>query len=119
MMRIIVRFLINALAVWLTAYILPGVEVSGAIGAIIAVIAIGLVNAFIRPILSLLTLPLQFLTLGLFTLVLNALMFWLASGVANLFGGGFEVDGFMSAFIGAIVLSIVSTILSMVIPEPS
>lgn len=115
--RFIVQFILNAVAVWLTAQLIPGVTVSGAGGAVIAVVAIAVVNTLIRPIFSLLTLPLQFLTLGLFTLVLNGLMFWLASWIAGFLGGGFSVAGFLPAFIGAIVTSIISTVLSVLVPK--
>ncbi len=117
MTRFIARFLVNAAAVWLTALVVPGVQVSGAGGAAIAVVMFGLVNAVIRPVFSLLTLPLQFLTLGLFTLVLNGLMFWLASGISGIFfPGEFLVEGFLAGFFGVIVMSIISLVLSVFIP---
>lgn len=117
MLRFIVQFLVTALAVWLTGQLGIGVTVSGAGGATVAVVSIAIVNTLVRPILSLLTLPLQFLTLGLFTLVLNALMFMLADWVAGFLGGGFAVSGFWAAFFGAIITSIISTVLSVMIPD--
>lgn len=100
----IILWIINALAVMLTAYLVPGVIVSSFWSALIAAVVIGLVNAIIRPLALLLTLPINILTLGLFTLVINALMFWLASALVP----GFTVTGFWAAFIGALVFWIVS-----------
>ncbi len=103
-MSILLRLLLNALAVMAVAYLIPGVRVSGFVAAFIAAIVIGLVNALIRPILELLSLPITLLTLGLFSLIINALMFWLASALVP----GFEVAGFASAFWGGLVFWIVS-----------
>jgi putative membrane protein len=94
-----------------TAYIVPGVRVANMWSAIIAAIVIGLVNALVRPILLLLTLPVNVLTLGLFTLVINALMFWLASSVVK----GFDVQNFSAAFLGALVFWLVSWALNTLI----
>ncbi|MCX6021587.1 MAG: phage holin family protein [Chloroflexi bacterium] len=118
MLRFLVRFALNAVAVWLTAQIVPGVTVQGAGGAALAVLIIALVNAFIRPVVSLLTLPLQFITLGLFTLVVNALMFWLAGALGASFGAGFAVSGFWAGFFGAVVMTLISWGLSVLLPEP-
>jgi putative membrane protein len=119
MVRILARFLVNALAIWLTAQLLPSmIQVNGAGGAAIAVIMFGLVNALVRPLVTCLTLPLFFLTLGLFTFVLNGLMFWLASVIASVFfPGQFLVEDFWAAFLGAIVMSIISMVLSVLIPD--
>jgi putative membrane protein len=89
---------------------LPGVSVTGFGGAIVAALVLGIVNAVLRPILFLLTLPLQVLTLGLFTFVINGLLFWFVGHL----GIGLVVDGFWAAFWGAIVLGIVSFVLSSV-----
>jgi putative membrane protein len=107
----IIRLLINALALLLCAYILPGVHVTGFGGALIAALVLGVVNAILRPVLFVLTLPLQIVTLGLFTLVINGLLFWWVGH----WGIGLEVSGFWSAFWGAIVLGIVSYVLSSVV----
>jgi putative membrane protein len=112
-MGLIIRLLINALALFAIAYfhVVPGVHVSSFTGAIIAAIVLGLVNAIIKPILVILSLPLEILTLGLFTFIINALLFW---GVGHL-GIGLEVHGFWAAFFGAILLSIVSWLLSSLV----
>ena len=105
-MGFIIRWIGYALAVMLVAFIIPGIEVDGFWGALIAAIILGLANTFIKPILSFISLPLNFLTLGLFALVLNGLMLWGVSAVTP----GIEIDGFWSAFFGAIILSIVTAI---------
>ncbi len=86
------------------AYVVPGVSVKNFWAALIAALVIGLVNALVRPILLILTLPVNILTLGLFTLVINALMFWLASSIVR----GFDVANFWAAFWGALVYWLVS-----------
>jgi putative membrane protein len=103
-MNILIRFVLNALAVMAAAYIVPGITVQSFWAALIAALVIGLVNALVRPVLLLLTLPVNILTLGLFTLVVNALMFWLAASLVS----GFHVSGFGAAFWGAIVFWLVS-----------
>jgi len=104
----LIRLLVNAVALLICAYLLPGVSVTGFGGAIVAALVLGIVNAILRPVLFILTLPLQILTLGLFTFVINGLLFW---WVGHL-GIGLVVHGFWSAFFGAIVLGIVSFVLS-------
>ncbi|CAN5125146.1 phage holin family protein [soil metagenome] len=108
-MKTILHWIISALAVIVASYILPGVHVTGFVAALILALVLGLINAVIRPILKLLTLPLNILTLGLFGLVINALMVMLADKIVP----GFAVDGFLWAFIFAIVLAIVSSIFHM------
>lgn len=103
-MKLIFRWLINAVALMAIAYYLPGIAVSGFYSAFIAALVLGLVNALIRPILVVLTLPINILTLGLFTLVINALMFWLVASIVK----GFYVAGFMPAFWGALIMVVVS-----------
>ncbi|MBI5654732.1 phage holin family protein [Candidatus Uhrbacteria bacterium] len=103
-MYLILRWLISALSVIATAYIVPGVHVANFWSALIAALVIGLVNALIRPLLLILTLPVNILTLGLFTLVINAFMFWLASSIVK----GFDVANFWAAFWGALVFWLVS-----------
>jgi putative membrane protein len=115
-MNLIVRLIINAIALVIVAYIIPGVTVSGVGGVIVAALVLGVVNAILKPILILLTLPLEILTLGLFTLVINAALFYF---VAKL-GIGLSVSGFGAAFLGALVLSIVSFVLSAFLsPSPA
>lgn len=107
-MGFLIRLVVNAIALIAVAYLVPGVHVSGFGGALIAALILGIVNAILRPVLVILSLPLEILTLGLFTLVINALLFWLVGK----FGVGLTVDGFGPAFVGAIVLAIVSWLLS-------
>lgn len=104
MMRLLARWLINALALLVVANVVPGVQVQGFYAALVAALAIGILNALVRPILVVLTLPINILTLGLFTFVLNALLFWFASTFVK----GFTVHGFAAAFWGALVLWLVS-----------
>jgi putative membrane protein len=108
-MGFLIRLIVNAIALIAVAYIVPGVHVSGYVGALVAALILGIVNAILRPILFLISLPLTILTLGLFTLVINALLFWLV-GVLNI---GLTVNGFWPAFWGALVMTIVSWMLSM------
>ena len=107
-MNLILRLIVNAAALLIVAYFVPGVHVTGIVGAIIAAVVLGIVNAIIKPILVILSLPLEIITLGLFTFVINAVLFYIVGHL----GIGLVVDGFVAAFIGAIVLSIVSFVLS-------
>lgn len=107
-MRFLLVWLVNTLALAAVAYLLPSVTIASPQAAIIAALVLGLVNAVIRPVLVLLTLPVTVLTLGLFILVINALLFW---AVAS-FVPGFDVAGFWSAFVGALVFSIISFVVS-------
>jgi putative membrane protein len=113
------RWLINALALFAAATVVPGIEVDGNGWVIYAVVAIifGLVNALIRPLLKLMTCPLILLTLGLFTLVINALMLWLTSWLSQALDLGFYVDGFWPAFWGGLVAGIVSVILNLIVKD--
>ncbi len=103
-MNYFLRFLLNAVAVMATAYIVPGIHVANFWSALIAALVIGIINTIIRPILLILTLPINIITLGIFTFVINGLMFWLASSIVK----GFDVANFTAAFLGAIVFWIVS-----------
>ncbi len=105
MKRFLIHWLVIALALWVTAYILPGVNVDSYQALAIAAVVLGLVNALIRPILTILTLPITILTLGLFYLVVNGLTFLLASKIVP----GFHVGGFWWAVIGALLVSIISS----------
>lgn len=106
MLLLLLRWALSALSVIITAYIVPGVTISNVWAAFVAALVIGLVNALIRPLIILLTLPVNIVTLGLFTLVINGLMFWLASSIVK----GFDVANFQAAFFGALVYWIVSWI---------
>jgi putative membrane protein len=112
-MHLIIRFLINVAAILIIAHIFPKlIQVEGFGAALIAALVLGIINAIIRPILVLLTFPVTFLTLGLFLLVINALMLWLAATIVP----GFKVNGFWGAFLGSILISIVSWFFSSVLP---
>ena len=106
-MRLLLNWVLSALAVWIVAHVVPGISVSGAMAALIAALAIGFINATIGLLLKVLTFPLTLLTLGLFWFVINAAMLKLASALVP----GFEVRGFFAAFVGAIVLSLVNSLL--------
>ena len=108
-MKLLLRWLVSALTLILLAYYLPGVRVDGGYTAIVVVLVLSLLNAVIRPILIVLTLPVNLLTLGLFSLVINALIFWLASTMVK----GFYVEGFTAAFFGALIMSVVSWFTSL------
>ncbi len=110
-MRLLVTWLINAAALFALPYLMQSVRVESFGTALIAALVLGLVNVLIRPLLVLLTLPVTVLTLGLFIFVINGLLFWL---VAN-FVGGFQVAGFWSAMIAAILYSLISWALSALI----
>jgi len=111
MLDLLLHWFISAASLLIVAYLFPGIEVRGFGTALVAPVIIGLINATIGFIMKIFTLPLTILTLGLFWLVINALMLQLAAAVVP----GFFIAGFWSAFFGAIVLSIVSTILSALV----
>lgn len=106
-MKLLLRWLLNAVTLIAIAYYLPGVEVAGFYAALITALILGLVNAVIRPVLLLLTLPINLLTLGLFTFVINGLMFWFVATIVE----GFDVANYTAAFLGALILSLVSWLL--------
>src|SRR3954454_6900948 len=110
-MRILLVWLLNALALIAVAYLVPSIHVASFTSALIAARVLALLNAVIRPILVLLTLPVTVLTLGLWILVINALLFWFVGSFVR----GFVVDGFWAGFIGSILFSIVSWLLSALI----
>jgi putative membrane protein len=113
-----VRILVNAAALWVATQIVSGVTFQGDWLAFFGVALIfGVVNAFIRPVAKLLTFPIIILTMGLFALVVNGLMLWLTSSLSARLGLGFHVSGFWPAFWGALVVSIVSTMLSLLIKD--
>ena len=116
-MKLLVRWAINAVAIWIAFEIVPGITPVGsgspAITIIVVAFIFGLLNATIRPILKFLTCPLLILTLGLGTLLINALMFWLTGAIGAALNFGFLVDGFWAAFLGALVVSIVSIMLNI------
>jgi putative membrane protein len=103
-MGFLIRVLVNAAAIWLATEIVPGIEARSATTVIVAALVLGLVNAVVRPVLLVLTLPLTLVTLGLFLFVLNAICLWLTSAVV----AGFAVRGFWPAFWGALIVSALS-----------
>ena len=118
-MRFLLRLLINAAALWVATRIVPGVTFEGdAVYLVVVALVFGLLNALVRPLLTLLTCPLLILTLGLFTFVINAVILLLTSALSGTLGIGFHVSGFWAAFLGALVVTIVSIVLSLLIPDP-
>lgn len=119
-MRLLLRWIVMAIALAVAAWTVPGIDVTdqnGTVAVLLMAAIFGLVNAFIRPLITLLSCPLVLLTLGLFTLVINGICFSLASWFAQMLGIGFVVNGFWPAFWGAIVVSIVSFLLSLFLPD--
>ena len=110
-MRLLLVWLINALALIAVAYLMPGVSVASFGAALVAALVLGLINAVVRPVLVLLTLPVTLVTLGLFIFVLNGLLFWMVGAWLE----GFEVAGFWSGVFGAILFSLVSWALSALV----
>jgi putative membrane protein len=116
MVMFVVRLLVNAAALWVATRLVPGVTYTGeALPFLLVALIFGIINATLRPLTKLLTCPLILLTLGLFALVVNGLMLWLTSSLAGALGLGFHVAGFWPAFWGALVVSIISTLLSMTV----
>ena len=112
MLKLLIVWLINAAALMAVAYLLPGIAVESFLTALVAALILGLVNAVIRPILILLTLPVTLLTLGLFIFVINGLLFWFVGS----FIAGFVVSGFWWGVFGAVAYSILSWALSALLP---
>ncbi|HXM65528.1 MAG TPA: phage holin family protein [Candidatus Acidoferrum sp.] len=110
-MRMLLNWVLSALAVWIVSRVVPGIYVSGPIAALIAALAIGFVNATLGMLLKILTFPLTLITLGLFWFVINALMLKFASALVP----GFVVRGFGAAFVGAILLSLVNMMLKWLV----
>ena len=110
-MRLLLNWVLSAVAVWIVAQVVPGIHVNGAVAALIAALAIGFINATLGALLKIITFPLTILTLGLFWFVINAIMLELASSLVP----GFQVRGFFAAFVGAIVLSLVNVILKWLV----
>ena len=106
-MEILLSWLVSALAILITAYVLPGVRIEGIFTALVTAVVLGIINSILKPILLLLTLPINVLTLGLLTFVINALLVLLAAHIVP----GFRVDGFWWALAFSIVLSLVNTLL--------
>lgn len=109
-MKLLLIWFLNALALLTVAYVLPGITVDGYTGALVAALILGLINTLIRPLLILLTLPVTVVTLGLFVLVINGLLFWFTGSVLK----GFEVSGFWVGVLGALLYSVISSVLTMI-----
>ncbi len=107
-MNLLIAWVINAVTLIAATYVVPGFHVADFTTALLAAIVIGLINIFIKPILVFITLPINLLTLGLFTFIINAVVLWLASQVIT----GLMIDNALAAILAAIVISIVSTVLS-------
>ena len=107
-MTLILVWILNAVALLIVAYLLPGIAVASFGSALIAALVLGLLNMLVKPVLILLTLPITIVTLGLFLIILNALLFWFAGSILK----GFQVNGFWWAVIGAVLYSIISGLLS-------
>lgn len=122
-MSFLLRMIINAVAIWLATLLLSGLEVMGGdsdagrvVVFLMVALVFGVVNAIVKPIVKLLALPLYILTLGLFTLVVNAAMLWLVGWLSEMTDYGLRIDNFGTALLGALIISIVSFVLSIVIP---
>jgi putative membrane protein len=117
-MRLILRWAASAAAVWAAARLVEGIRIEEGVGALFGVaLLLGLVNALVRPVLRWLSCGLIVLTLGLFLLVINAAMLLLTGWIAQRLGIGFEVDGFQAALLGSLVISLVSFLISLLLPE--
>lgn len=111
MPHFLLTWLVTALALVVTANLVPGFAITSFVAALVAAVVLGLLNAIVKPILVLLTLPITFLTLGLFLFVVNALTIWLAGSITP----GFVVSGFLPALLGSIILTIVASVLNFVV----
>jgi putative membrane protein len=114
MLTLLARWIVNAAVLLLVAYIYPGVQVESFVAALLAALVLGLVNAIVRPILVVLTLPVTLLTLGLFLFVINALLFWFVAEVVH----GFSVGGFWAALLGSILYSLFTLVTSWILFAP-
>jgi putative membrane protein len=119
MPSVLLHWIFNAAALWVAAYFIPGLSFTGGLVQLFLVAAVfGVVNSLVRPLLTVLTCPLIVLTLGLFSLVINALMLLLTGWVSSYWDLGFSVTGFWPAFWGGLVVGVVSMILSLMFPGP-
>jgi len=118
--RLMIGWLVNAMAIYAAFQMVPGIHAAsqGFAALLFVAFVFGLVNALIKPVVKLFTCPFLILTLGLGILIVNAFMFWLAGYAASAFGVGYHVDGFKPAFFGALVVSAVSFVLNLVLGSP-
>jgi putative membrane protein len=112
-MRLLLLWILNAVALLAVTWLLPSIQLAGFGTALAAALVLGFINTLVRPVLTILTLPITLLTLGIFYLVLNGLLFWLASALLP----GFQVEGFVSAMVGAILYGLIAWVLSALIPN--
>ncbi|MEE6258294.1 phage holin family protein [Plantactinospora sonchi] len=124
-MGFLIRLVISAVALWITSLVVPGIELTGrsgwenALTVLVVALIFGVVNAVLKPIIHVVGCVFYVLTLGLFALVVNALLFLLTDWIAHLFDLPFEIDGFWPAFYGAIVMAVVGWLLGVVVPDRS
>ena len=109
---LLLRWLLSTLALLAVAYLYPGVHVDSFFAALVAALVLGLVNALIRPVLVVLTLPVTIITLGLFLFVINATLFWFVAQIVK----GFSVDGFLAALVGSLLYSLITLVVSWLLP---
>ena len=115
-MKLLITWFINAVALALAAWLIPGIRIEDQqawVAVALMAVIFGLVNALIRPLVKFLTCLINIITLGLFTLVINTLMLWLSGWIAEQLNVGFQVDGFIPAFLGALLISVVSFVLNL------
>lgn len=119
MSRLLIRWLINAIALWVAIQIVPGLDYTSETGLSLLIIALifGLVNALVRPVLVLLTCPLIVVTMGLFLLLINAAMLAITEWLSGIFDLGLTIDGFWPTFLGAVVISIVSAVINLLVKD--
>lgn len=118
MTRFILRWAINAVAIFLAIRFVPGITLqSGLLSVIWLALILGLMNAFLRPLLTLLTCPLIIVTLGLFTLLINTFLFWLTGQVGQIIGIQITINGFWPAFLGGLVVSVVSVVMTLILKD--
>ena len=113
MKAFLVQLVLTALALLVVAHVVGGVDVGGFGTALVAALILGLVNAIVRPVMVLLTLPITILTLGLFLFVVNALAFWLAAALVP----GFEIGGFGAALLGSLLLTVLNIVIAQIVPK--
>jgi len=113
MRGLLIKWIINSLAILIVTYIVKGIEVASPITAIVAAFVLGIINAFLRPFIILITLPINIFTLGLFTFFINGFLFYLVSKIVK----GFIITGFWPAFFGALLFSIISLFLSLLVTK--
>lgn len=118
MFRLLLRWIVNAIALWAAIEIVPGIHHDGTGASLLAIALIfGLVNALVRPLLMFLTCPLIVLTMGLFILIINTIMLALTEWLSGIFNLGLTIDGFWPTFLGALVISVVSAVINLLIKD--